>query len=118
MYKQNFALVSLSLEVVVPHHLIELSGAELMGDLINGVAQGAIPAELKIQVASQDAGLGQVPDIIIKFWQSRLMASAVEKEAAKMAIDAAALDELGRMKGAFLWWAGGTPLAEVRRWFQ
>lgn len=118
MYKQNFALVSMTLEVVVPHHLIELSGAELMGDLIGAVAQGEISAELKILVASPDVGLEQVPEIIARFWQARLTASTAEMSAAKAAVDVAETDELGRIKGGFLWWQDGTPLVDVQQWFR
>jgi hypothetical protein len=109
--------VALEAVAVLPHSLVELAPSAITGDLVAGVAQGALPATVTIETAT-DAGLGDVAPYIMEIWQERLAQSPQPLKEARERLDQAEVDESDRITAPFLWWSAGTAKADVRAWFE
>ena len=116
--EQRFAMLKLEMEVVIPHHLLQLAGTELSEDILRGVGQGHLEAALGISLAHPKATLSGVPEYLLEVWKTRLAANTAELAAARAALDEAEVGDDGRLPQPFYAWPAGTPAADVKRWFK
>jgi hypothetical protein len=116
--EQRFAMLRMEMEVVVPHHLLKLAGAEMTEDILRGVGQGNLEAELLVHLAHPDATLAGVPNYLLNVWRTRLAANTAELTAARAALDEVEVTDDARLDEPFYFWSAGTPISEVKTWFK
>lgn len=118
MMNQKFAMLRMEMEVVIPHDLLRLAGQELTGDIVRGVGEGHLEAEVSVHLAHPDATLAGVPEYLLQVWLTRLARDTAALAIAREEFEGAEVGDDGRLERPFYAWQIGTPVAEIKAWLR
>lgn len=113
----QFMLISLRVNTVVPHDMVTLGGQMILADLVQGVASGNIPATLNIETAS-DASLADLSPFIREQWLYRLAGDMERLKVDRRRLGSVAVNDDAQIAADFLAWAAGTPVSDIEAWFR